>query len=221
MKAFNYTVIDMRRGKVKIILMAMFGVLGFMFAQNSLFFGIAYVFFAAIILSASSFMLEEKAETGFINLLPGSNKDRVAGRFMTGILYDIIATVTGIIIVTIFYLKEQINMKYVPEIMIGFTGVALVYMAIQNILFFAIGKHNSRQLMSFIIIIPGIIFYVTAMFIGEIFETKILERHMAEFIDWIQKNSIVAAGSVLALGILFTIAGIYIVEKIIAGKDYA
>lgn len=221
MKAFNYTVIDMKRGKTKLFLMVVFGVCGFVFAQESVVSGIGYVFFAAVMLSASTFILEEKAETGFINLLPGSDRDRITGRFMTGIIYDAIAVLTGIAIVTVLYFEEQINMQYIPEFIVSLAGTALMYGAIQNVLFFAVGKYNSRQLMSLITIVPAIVFYSIVMGIGAIFENSEKEQQFVKISLWVQDNSFIAADIVLLLGILFTIAGIYITEKIIEGKDYA
>lgn len=225
MKAFKYTVIDMKRSKMQIGSMLLFGMLGYFFAQGTgIIMGLSYIIFATIIMQGATFTLEEKSETGFINLLPGSDRERVAGRFFMGIIYIIIGIVMGIVMSVIIYFQDEADLQYMPQILIAFTGGALVFISIQNIAFFAIGKHNSRQLMSLIHMIPGIILFGVMSGVAAIIETSSAGNGMEvvyKLILWIQDYSVAVSMMVFLLGVIATIAGICFSEKIISKKDYA
>lgn len=226
MKAFKYMKIDMRRTKMQIGFMMIFGILAYSFSRSSgnVLSGMAYLLFAAILMEGAVFTYEQKPETGFTNLLPGTDFDRVLGRFLMGIFLILYGAVLSAAVVAILYFQNKLEWNdYIPEIFIMFLAIGLVIMTIQNILFYMIGKGNSQQLMSFIHMLPGfIIWIISSVIITVLFddEGKIIQN-ITRVLSWIQENSLLVSLGVFVAGIAFTIAGIFISEKVIRKKDFA
>lgn len=224
MKAFKFMKIDMNRTKAQIWCMLLFGFLAyaFSFAAGNILSGIFYLMFAAVIMQGAVFTYEQKSETGFTNMLPGTDLDRVMGRFMTGTFLLLAGTILGIIVAFVLNLQGRLELSYLPETLISLLGFGLIFMAIQNVIFYAIGKGKSQQLMSFIHMIPGFIIWIGGTALLSVLSAGGEDIQKAvKVLLWIKENSMLAGLSILALGIIFTIAGILITEKIISRKDFA
>ena len=225
MKVFRYTLIDIKRGKEKIIAMLLLGLLGYCYADMmSFIMGITYVMFTAVIFQGTNFTLVTKAETGFINLLPGSDRERVAGRFLTGILYTAVSIVLGMLMSLLLYYRDKLDFEYVLEVIIAFAGVALMFGAVQNTLFFAVGISNNKQLASLVHITPGLLFFGVTTGLSVFLEVSSLQEDpvaLYRMILKLQDYSVAIAVVSMVMGILFSMAGIYLSEKIVSGKDYS
>jgi hypothetical protein len=222
MKAFNYMRIDMKRIKTQIWCMAIFAAIAYLLCQASnLFLGISYLVFTSTVMQGAVFTYEQKKETGFVNMLPGTNLDRATGRFMMGIFLLLYGVILGAIVKIAFYFNGDLQMEYWLEFNIALIGLGMAFMAIQNIIFYAMGKGNSQQLMSFIHIIPGFIFWivlnVVISILGEIRDIDAINK----VLYFMKENAWLASIGILVLGIAFTIAGIFIAEKIISKKDFS
>lgn len=237
MKAIRYMMVDIRRTKSQLYCMMFFGAFAYFFAGGrSIISAIIYLIFAATLMQGGVFTYEQKHETGFTSMLPGTDLEKCAGRFIMGVLLLGIGMATFTVITifvltsgiaeTNFFLEtligDAIKTNYLPEMLISAIGIGLMFIAIQNVLFYIIGKGNSQQFMTFIHMIPGFILLI----ISTIFTVIFIERgeevtQITSVLMWIKDNSILFSLGVLVLGIVFTIAGIFISEKIVRKKDFA
>lgn len=224
MKALKYMRIDMNRAKAQIWCMLLFGLMayGFSYSAKNILSGIVYLMFAATIMQGAVFTLEQKPETGFTNMLPGRDLDRVVGRFMTGAFLLLDGIVLGTIVTIVLYFQGRLELAYLPEILMVLMGFGLVFMAIQNVIFYIVGKGKSQQLMSFIHMLPGLILWIGSSVLISFFSVEGEElQKVFKVLLWIKEHSLLASLSVLVLGVVFTIAGILITEKIVSRKDFA
>lgn len=224
MKALKYMRIDMNRAKAQIWCMLLFGVMayGFSYSAGNILSGIFYLMFAAVIMQGAVFTYEQKPETGFTNMLPGTDLDRIAGRFMTGVFLLLDGILLGMAVTIVLYFQGKVQLSYLPEILIILMGFGLIFMAIQNVIFYIVGKGKSQQLMSFIHMLPGFILWIGASVLLTFLDVEGEEiSKIFKVLLWIKENSIFVSLVVLGLGIIFTIAGIFITEKIVSRKDFA
>ena len=224
MKAFKFMKIDMRRTKAQIWCMLLFGIMayGFSYSAGNILSGIFYLMFAAVIMQGAVFTYEQKPETGFTNMLPGTNLDRAAGRFMLGGFLLLVGNILGMIVAIVLYFQGKITLSYLPEILIALMGFGLLFLAIQNVVFYIIGKGKSQQLMSFIHIIPGMALWIVASMVVTLLgiEGEAIQK-ILKVLSWIKENSFMISLGILILGVVFTILGVFITEKILNRKDFA
>lgn len=224
MKAFKFMKIDMRRTKAQIWCMLLFGLMayGFSYSAGNIFSGIFYLMFAAVIMQGAVFTYEQKPETGFTNMLPGTNLDRAAGRFLLGGFLLLVGNILGMIVAIALYFQGKIALSYLPEILISLFGFGLLFLAIQNIVFYMIGKGNSQQLMSLIHMIPGMALWIGTSILITFLETEGEEvEKIVKVLLWGKENSLLLSLGILILGVVFTILGVFITEKILNRKDFA
>lgn len=225
MRALKYTMIDITRTKGQVIFMLLLGVLayGFSFSAENIFSGIIYIMFAAIIMQGAVFTYEQKAELGFVNMLPGTDLDRVSGRFMTGVFLLVYGGVIALVIALVLRFQIGMDISYLPETFMIYMGLGLIFMAVQNVLFYLLGKGNSQQLMSFIHMIPGFAFWIIASVLLSILDVdgEKKSKVLIDIILWIEDNITLAGIVMLISGIIITCAGIFITEKVIRKKDFA
>ena len=120
MKALKYTMIDIRRIKLQIIIILIFGFFAYILSADSgdALTGILYLIFAATVIQGGVFNFEQKPETGFVNMLPGTDLNRIAGRFMTGVFLLMYSSVLAAIVAAILYIQGKADFVYVPEMII-------------------------------------------------------------------------------------------------------
>lgn len=224
MKAFRYMMVDIRRSRAYIYGMIYFGVFAHFFAGGQhMASGVCYLVFVALLMQGAVFTYEQKQEIGFINMLPGTDLERSLGRFIMGIFLLGIGFVMFVLVAIIRSVIWNIEINYSPEILISAIGGGLMFMAVQNVIFYAIGKGNSQQVMTLIHIIPGLISFMALSILTEIIlakgehgNTKILS-----ILQWMNDNGIALTLGILLAGVIFTVAGIFISKKIMSKKDFA
>lgn len=177
MKALKFMKIDYIKTKQQVIFIPVFLLLiaAIMIAPDSdvpnysAVVPFCYMIFMMTIFSATPFGSCRKEETGFLQLLPATTWDRVAGRFLYGVSLMSIAIVFGIAAVEIYrILGFEMNAMDIPLCMIVL-AVGILIMTAEYIFFYLFGENTSQNLLSIVRTVPGMcFFFVTANLSKEI-----------------------------------------------------
>lgn len=225
MNAFKYMMIDVRRAKGYVYSMFMFGAIAYFYAEarHDLVSGAIYLMFAATMMQGGVFNYDQKQDTGFVNLLPGTELERSAGRFLMGVFFLIIGVVMSGLVAIAATIRGNLEVGNVPEMLMAVVGAGLIFMAIQNVIFYAIGKGNSQQFMAIIHMIPGFVFLLALTILTSMVSVaeEYNEQMLVKMLLGIKNNTMILSVLALVLGIVFTIAGIFVSKKILSKKDFA
>ena len=221
MKAFKFMILDLARIKQQLYLLLAMGCLAFVIMERNENFitVILYLNCMATIMQASIFNFEQKADTGFVNMLPATDLDRIAGRFMTGIFLCIYGVAVEIIVAVIFSATGMNESVYIPELIMSCAGGSLIIMAIQNIIFLSMGKGNGKFWMQYVYILPGFLMWFGSLAVFSLLVDG-TTRRIIKTVMWIKNNALMLGFVGLFAGILFTIAGVFIVGAISRKKDF-
>ena len=219
MKAFNYFKIDCIRCRYQLI-MAFVIVVVFCFicnsAQQGIGFSCGYGFFLAVIFAGQPFNQEAKSESGFINMLPGTRRQREIGRF----LYALLGVVFAVVVACAVLVSVAIRGMEIPEstgaILIAMTGAALFLVSIQMVIMYSAGKGKSQQLMTIIQVVPSLLLFFIIMMIG-----TYVEEHNGFNYAWILENKAWLSSLVLAIGVLALGMAFIVANRIVERRDYA
>ena len=220
MRALNYYRIDCIRGRVPLIfgaiLVLFFSFIFSVFADVGFGFSCCYAFFVAIGYAGQPFNLEARSESGFLDMLPATKKQRVIGRF----LYAITGVVFAIVVTCAVIGAMNISGKEVPDyawpFILAITGVTLVIISIEVLVLYSVGKGKSQQLISLIQIVPSFV-----MFLGGQFVAEQLEEHAGFDIVWLAEHQMMAASILVAVGIVAIGVAFVFANQIVQGRDYA
>lgn len=118
-----------------------------------------YMIFMMTIFSTAPFGSCRREETGFLQLLPATTWDRVAGRFLYGVSLMALAIVFGIAAVAIYrILGFEINVMDIPLCMIVL-AVGILIITAEYIFFYLFGENTSQNLLGVVRTIPGMCFF--------------------------------------------------------------
>ena len=225
MRAFKYMMIDLNRIKTQIWAIFLLWLCSFNFIKDgSIAVVCSYLVFGAVVLQSSVFSTKEKSDTGFVNMLPGTDLDRSVGRYITGIFFLFISMVLTLIDVMALRVIKGIEVSYLFENILFFAGIGLIYMSIQNVLFFIIDKAKNQYVSNFIHMLPGfLLFFGTLEIISLLSDVSEGRKNevTSYLLRWIIENKWNICVVTFVLGVLFTLVGIFISRRIILKKDYA
>lgn len=216
--AVKYLKIDWMRSKSQFKLMALFLLCAAMFTLNAsmAMVGPCYLFFIALILAVYPFTMEQTSESGFINMLPGKSRDRVAGRFLYGGILYAFSLILGTVLIMVRNRHDGQEMFEGISLLAAAAGMSLILGMLQNILMYAIGKGKSQQLMAVIRLVPAFV-----MFFGV---TVLLERikdGSTSILSYVLEHKEMLSYAVLGSGIILYIAGVYVSTAIVERKDFS
>lgn len=215
MKAIKFTYVDILKSKSQLYLVILLlGVIGPWMTFNNPLLGIYYTSFGALVIGIQPFMQEQTAETGFINMLPGIRKNRVAGRYLYGLFLQIISLVFLGVSLTVYTNFHKAPVYMIGGVLISF-GVSLLFCSLQYMLFYALGKMKSQQVASIVMMLPGFL-----MFFGVSYATEYISKHVAITPQWLLENEFTIGISVALFGLVFWLLGIWIANIITRKKDY-
>lgn len=123
----------------------------------------SYMVFMMIIFSCSPFGSCRREETGFLQLLPATTRDRVAGRFLYGMSLMMIAVVLGAGAMAAFRVFGfQSSAMDIPLCLIVL-AVGIFIMTAEYVFFYLFGENTAQNLLGIIRVVPGMcFFFVTA-----------------------------------------------------------
>ncbi|MGN0351574.1 MAG: ABC-2 transporter permease [Roseburia sp.] len=219
MKAIQFFKVDMMRSKVQLKYMLLFSLIAFLLSVNmkgGTWFSFCYMIFCGVILSGQPFLMDQMSESGFLNMLPGSKTERVAGRFLESFGFLLLGGGVGtLIMVIVGGIQGKITEGLEIVVPIAF-GVGLIMIALQNVLLYAIGKGKSHQVIGIVRMVPGFAgFFAGMAILDEIQENPLQYANL-----WIFSHPQESALLVLLIGVIIYLLAIMISTAIIKKRDF-
>ncbi len=129
----------------------------------------SYMVFMMIIFSCSPFGSCRREETGFLQLLPATTRDRVAGRFLYGISLLMIATVLGAGAMAVFWLLGLQSSAWDIPLCLLALAIGIFIMTAEYVFFYLFGENTAQNLLGIVRVLPGMcFFFITAQLSKEI-----------------------------------------------------
>lgn len=218
MNAIKFFKIDFARIKIQYVYILAFSIFAFILTLEftSPYYGLLYLVFGSIIFSTVPFTQDQMAETGFINILPGTIEERVAGRFLIAVSMVVYSTILGTAVMVAYTIMKEDTIAYAFDFIVGSCGLGILVCSLQYILFYALGRVKSMQAMSIVRMLPGFI-----VFFGSTLLADWLEENAGETYTWILNHTNVLAVILLALGLMFCLLGIVVSGRIVERRDFA
>ena len=216
MRAFKFMVVDLLKCRLQVIFMILFTGLALLFMVRSKnpFSGMFYMSFAGVIIGIQPFMQEQSSEVGFLYMLPGTKNTRVAGRYLYGLLLQALAIFLSLAATSMFRIISGRQTEGIWAGALLCFSVGLIFSALQNILFYALGKMKSQQMAGIVMMIPGFI-----MFFGINFALEYGIESLNSYMEWVKIHPGAFYGTMAAASLAVWCAGIVISAWIIKGRD--
>lgn len=131
-----------------------------------------YMLFIAIVFSTAPFGECRRKDVGFLMLLPAGTRDRVVGRFLYGILLQVIAASFGAICAVVYrVLGREGNPADLSVCLIGLS-VGILLMSAQYVFFYLFGENSGTQLLNFARVIPGMCYFMGAVYVSNMLKEQ-------------------------------------------------
>lgn len=217
MQAIKFTFVDLLKSKVQILTLLIIAViqLWMMKMTSSPLSGIIYMFFGGIIISVQPFIQEQTAEVGFVNMLPGTKGSRVLGRYLFGLLINLIAVLASIINLNIYSIYSHEFPQFAWEGILFSFSITLLFCSFQYILFYVLGKIKSQQLAGILMMLPGFV-----MFFGVNFLIDSMKSRAFLTQEWMIQNGSSIILALFLISVISFVFGIYSSTIIAKKKDY-
>ncbi|MDO4941255.1 MAG: ABC-2 transporter permease [Lachnospiraceae bacterium] len=215
MNIFKMTLIDIRRSKFQLLFIILFLFIAgiFMHSGSSGMGGITYLTFATVILSGQPFLSEQRAEAGFLYMLPVTKSERVAGRYCFGMFLMLLMIIESLLL---NLMKRWIDGAYIEHILfqIGICfGIGIIVISLQYVLFYAMGKIKSQQFLGIIMMAPGFLMFFMISYLADNIEgTRLL--------IWILEHPNQMMTGLIAAGIFLWLIGMFVCMGISKKKDF-
>lgn len=219
MRAVQFCKIDIIRCRSQLWVLGVFTLVAFYLASVTLqgsFFSIVYMIFGAVIIASQPFNIEQEEEAGFIHMLPGSKGDRVMGRFLFSLGLIVYGVLAGMLIAAVMNHSKESFVQAYAGIFAGAAAAGLLVVSLQNILFYAIGKGKSKQMMSIIRMLPAF----AAFFGGFTLIDKMKEQPDLSSARWIMDHADTVSFGALAIAAVVFVLGIMISTMLIQKRDF-
>lgn len=166
----------------------------------------AYMIFMMIIFSCSPFGTCRREETGFLQLLPATTYDRVAGRFLYGISLIMIAVVLGMAAMAAFRMFGFRNSALDLPLCLIALALGILIMTAEYVFFYLFGENTAQNLLGIIRVVPGMcFFFITANLSKDIMkEPEKLQRLM----ETVGRHLNLIGGIALAASLIIFVAAI-------------
>jgi len=127
-----------------------------------------FIAFGATILSTTPYFIDTTSSIVFINLLPAKVSSRVYGRYLFGLLFNIVTILAGELSVLGNYLFTKKVPAYLFESTLVIIAVSLLFNAFQFLMFSFI-KVKNQQLLTLIRMIPPFIMFFGGNYVMNLF----------------------------------------------------
>lgn len=201
----KFTMIDMRLMKSQKAFIVAFPLLASLISiwSDEITFTISYLCFGVLIVSTMPFLMEKQNLYSFIQLLPGSEKDRVTGRYLYFLILLLAFVVLGVGISGILVLCGDTVFQS-QDIYFGaaLVIISMIVGTLQFAVFYVVGRAKSEQWLNIMRVIPGFAFFFCANYVIDIIEEH--PERIQEAIDFINRNKtmLLVAGVVISLVVL-------------------
>lgn len=220
MNWFKFLMVDVRLMKSQKIFLAVFPLCALVIGVSSgdMLFIISYLCFGVMIVSTTPFLLETKNMSSFIHLLPGKERDKVAGRYACFLVMLLSFAAVGFCVcAALEAMGHQIIQGGNVYIGMAIIVVSIIVGSLQFIIFYVVGREKSEQWRNIVRVIPAFLFFFATNYVIEAFAEH--EEKIGNILRFIDQNKIMLliAGAILALVVFF--ACISISTAVIRRKD--
>lgn len=199
MRACKFAAVDFLKSQIQVYFLIGFSVIAFIYMRKSLspLNGIWYLCFGGVVMGVQPFIQEQSEEAGFISMLPGTKKSRVAGRYLYGLGLQLLAVILGLLTFFVYTLVYQEGFFAAPEAAMTGFGVGVIFCSLQYLLFFAAGKFKVRQFSTLIMMIPSFL-----MFFGvpAAADWLVSEKYISA--DWFLEHRLLLCIMLMAAGLV-------------------
>lgn len=172
MNWIQFMKVDFRLTKKQVSFFIIFPIFVALIASSGvdMFFIISYLCFGVLVLSTTPFVMEDKKLSSFVQLLPGTDRDKVMGRYSWFLTLYLIFMLFGVVI---FYIISQFE---IGEVRIRENDyyfclvtalVCLVIGCVQMAVFYLLGRTKSQQFFNIIRMVPALIFFMGSNYVKE------------------------------------------------------
>lgn len=182
-----------------LFILAVFGIISVVFAAQTGVGAVSYMMFCGLILAGSAFNTTMQS-VSFAALAPGSIQQKVAGRYLSGVLCIAASAGMGLLSLELIRLAGALGLvgasggRMEPPLFLGLFGISLFFMAVQNVLLYLLTPMLGVQFIGFVRMAPGFI-----MFFGVF---SLVKEGNMEIISEMIKKPWLTAGIVFGIGIL-------------------
>ncbi|MDO5520224.1 MAG: ABC-2 transporter permease [bacterium] len=219
MKAFKFCKIDLLRSRAVIALTTLIMIVFatyFIVDEEGLGFVAGYLAVITVVISILPFNLEQRYESGFIDMLPGTISQRVYGRYLYAFLIMVLCSLLGVASMILFTCLGNKVEGYFGAIYLGMVSIVLFVVTIEYIIFYAVGKTKTQKVLPILqIMLPMLIFLGSAR-LGEY-----LESNANIDITWLVDNKYMVSVAAFFVSVLIFLASIKISTQICKRRDYA
>ncbi|MDD2972603.1 MAG: ABC-2 transporter permease [Lachnospiraceae bacterium] len=213
--AVRFFYIEVIRCRAQLWFFILFFAIALYTGKNNPFFSVSYMCFCGVIMSVQPFQQEQLAESGFLNMLPGTKRERVCGRYLFGLGMILVSALLGMLVLLLGSgMEHQKNANLLP-VLVTCIGITLIVLSFQYVLFYAMGKIKSQQFAGLIMMAPGFIF-----FFGMNFLLGKMQKNNVDILYWWMKHMEPLAWCVLLLGILLWIGSMRCAVRLIQKRDF-
>lgn len=208
-----------RYQKVVMMVFPVFVILMSIYSRDMIFI-ISYLCFGVLIVSTTPYCLENRNMSTFIQMLPGSDRERVVGRYMCFGAMLLAAVAYGIIVVMVV---SGIKGIPVTDYNIYFSAAAvalsLIVGSVQFLILYFAGRGKSTQWMNILRMIPGFIFFFLINYIGEKGRVGQAESSILWLTDFFVQNKFICLISMAAAALLIFAGCILVSVKVVRNRD--
>lgn len=211
MNWLKFLMVDVRLMKSQRLFLAAFPLFAIVIGASSrdMIFIISYLCFGMMIVSTTPFLLETKNMSSFIHLLPGNDRDKVAGRYACFLVMLLSFAAVGFCVcAALESLGYLIIQSGDVSISMAIIVVSVIVGSLQFIIFYVAGRGKGEQWLNIVRVIPAFLFFFGTNYVIEALADH--EKEIENVVRFISQNRamLLAAGAVLAFIVFFTCIGV-------------
>lgn len=188
--------------------------------SNDMIFIISYLCFGVLIVSTSPYCLENRNMSSFTQMLPGSDRERVMGRYMCFGAMLLTAVAYGIcVVIAVSWIKRVPVTEYNIYFSVMAVSLSLIVGSVQFLILYIAGRGKSTQWMNILRMIPSLIFFFLMNYIREQGSVDQTKSGFLQLADFIIHNKFLCLITMAAVALLIFAGCIFVSVKVIQRRD--
>ncbi len=148
-------------------MIAIFGIVSMAFSMKNGTGAVAYMLFCGLIMAGTAFSVT-KQTVSFSALVPGSMWQKVAGRYLGGVLCIVLCAAVGLVSAGIIRLTGRTGGMLEIPVLLCLLGVTFLFLALQNVLLYLLTPFLGIQVAGLVRMLPGFILFFGVMNAGNL-----------------------------------------------------